>query len=410
MRLSAPVAAAVLAGSLGVAPPAVAAAPGSVCDSLAEDVVSAESDLPSRPLEELGVERAAALLERRGTIPGEGVGVAVIDSGVAPAARTRMDWVAPEAWASGEHESQHGTTVAGLVAGQPRDDGQPVGVAPGAQVVDLRVYTAPDDDGSGGIPSGAVVDAVDWLADNAADLDVGVAVLAFDAGGDPPGLREAVTRLAEADVLVVAAGGNRVDPSGEGAPPGEDAAGSVYPAAYNDSVLAVGATGTGFAEDASEYVLLSSDLDVAVPTHGAVSIGVNGRACLVEGVATSWAAGIAAGVAALVRSAFPDETAAQVRARLVATATGSPEAPTRATGAGVLQPTEALNRLLAPRRDGTITPLAREDGGRQRTAAPPATPDPLAAALDDAQWWGLLAGGLLVVALVLKPLLARRRP
>lgn len=399
-----------LAASLGVvvAPPA-GADPGSECESVSADITSAESDLTSRPLQLLGVPRATELLDERDITPGEGVGVAVIDSGVAPAARDRMDVEAPRSWAEGDYDSGHGTTLAGLVAGEARADGKPVGVAPGARIIDLRVYTAPDESGTGGIPSDAVVSAVRWLARNARDLEVGVAVMAFDMGGDPAGLKRAVRDLAAADVLVVAAGGNRVDGAGEPATPGEDAAGSVYPAGYGDDVLAVGATAGGTA-DASEWVLLNSDIDVAVPTEGAVSIARNGRACYVEQVATSWAAGIAAGVAALVRSAYPDDTAAQVQARLIATADGNPDAQTRATGAGVLQPTEALTRGLGPGRDGSVEPLDRLDPGRQRAAAPVDPVDPVAAVLDDAQWWGLFASGALVVALVLRPLLARRRP
>ncbi|QZY29335.1 S8 family serine peptidase [Nocardioides coralli] len=384
-----------------------AADPGSACDAVGADVVSAESDLPSRPLQLLGVPRATELLEQRGITPGEGVGVAVIDSGVAPAARERMDVVAPRSWASGDHDSAHGTTVAGLVAGRPREDGKPIGVAPGARIVDLRVYTAPDDSDTGGIPSGEVVSALRWLARNAADLEVGVAVMAFDLGGDAPGLKRAVRRLVAADVVVVGAGGNRVDGTGEPAPPGEDARGTVYPAAYDEEVLAVGATGTGFTDDASTSVLLNSDIDVAVPTHQAVSVARNGRACYVEGVATSWAAGLAAGVVALARSAHPDLDAAQIQARLIRTADGSPEAQTRATGAGVLQPVEALTRRSGGDDDGDG--LVHADSGAGRAEAPTDPVDPVAGVLADARWWGLLGGGLLVVALVLRPLLARRR-
>lgn len=387
--------------------PAVAA-DGSECDAVGPDTESAESDLPHRPLQLLGVPRAVDLLERRGITPGEGVGVAIIDSGVAPAAHSRMDVVAPESWADGDYDSSHGTTLAGLVAGRPREGGAPVGVAPGARIVDLRVYAAPDDSGTGGIPSDEVVRATRWLADNAADLGVGVAVMAFDLGGDDPGLRRAVRRLVAADVVVVAAAGNRGDGAGQPAPPGEDASGTVYPAAYDDEVLAVGATAAGFADDASASVLLNSDIDVAVPTHGAISVARNGRACYLEGVWTSWATGITAGVVALVRSAYPRDSAAEIQARIIATADGSPQAQTRATGAGVVQPTEALTRVLGTRRDGTVEPLQRADAGPQRAAAPQPPADPVAAVLDEARWWGLLAGGALVVALVLRPLLARR--
>ena len=419
MRLSC-VAALALAGALSVpvtgAAPAQAA-PGSLCEDIRPDSVSDESDLPSAPLRRLGVERAAGLLAERGIRPGEGVGVAVIDSGVAPAARGRMEVEAPASWAEGDYESSHGTTVAGLIAGHPRDDGKPVGVAPGARIVDLRVYSQPDDRGTGGIPVAGVTAALEWLADHAREQGIGVAVMAFGFGPEPPGkrMRKAVKAAAH-DVVLVAAGGNRPQ---EGQPgyeqlggeprPGEDVAGTVYPAAYDEHVLAATATADGASTDASEHVLLSSDVDVAVPTFDAVSVGVNGRTCVVQEVASSWAAAITAGVAALVRSAYPDETAAQIRARLVATASGSAAAPTRATGAGVLRPGEAVTRVLAPRPDGELDVLPVEDTGRQRLTAPEPEADPVAGVLDDALWWGLFGGAGVVVALLLGPMVARRR-
>ena len=68
---------------------------------------------------------------------------------------------------------------------------------------------------------------------------------------------------------------------------------------------------------------LTAKLDAAVPTYGAVTLAINGGSCVLNEVATSWAAGIAGGVVALVRSAFPTENAAQIEARLRATASGS---------------------------------------------------------------------------------------
>ena len=59
--------------------------------------------------------------------------------------------------------------------------------------------------------------------------------------------------------------------------------------------------------------------------------------------------------------------------------------------------TASTNAISAAARDTTPA------------VAPEPEPDPLAGASDDAVWWGLLGGGVLVVALLLRPVLARRR-
>ena len=46
---------------------------------------------------------------------------------------------------------------------------------------------------------------------------------------------------------------------------------------------------------------------------------------------------------------------------------------------------------------------------KSEATAPEPAPDLLATTRDNAIWWGLIGGGLLVVALLLRPMLARRR-
>ena len=128
---------------------------------------------------------------------------------------------------------------------------------------------------------------------------------------------------------------------------------------------------------------------------------------MIDPTARPPAAGIAAGVVALLRSAYPDDNAAQIVARLTASASGSVRRPTTATGYGVLQPVEALTQELAPDARRHDRRHAARTAGSVRVTAPEPEPDPLAGALDDARWWGLFGGGALVVALLARPLLAR---
>lgn len=399
--------------------PAPAQAAPADCAAIGRDDTVTSTAARSVPLDLMAVERAAGIVAARGRTPGEGVRVAIVDNGITqeqpvvplPVAAERFGPTAPV-------EDGHATAVAGLVAGGVRDRGGAVGVAPGAELVDVRVYGGTFDDGTGGVAVDDVVAGLEWVADRG---DVDVVVMALDLPRDPA-LERAVAAVRAQDVVVVASSGNRPQEGQEGfaelgeLTPGEDAVGDVFPAGYTDDVFAVSATADGVPvdpgteADAQQTVLLNSATDAAVPVWGAISVAANGSTCRLSTVATSWAAGLGGGVAALLRSAYPDETAAQIEARMRATANGSLSSPTTATGAGVLQPVEALTRALEPSKQGDVDDMPRQEQPRTRVTAPPPTPDPVAGTLADARWWGLVGGAALVVALLLRPLLARRRP
>jgi membrane-anchored mycosin MYCP len=407
----------VLAGVVLPGAPARAAT-GMDCLSVgADSTPQVDTDATSKPLESMRVEEAQGLVD--GGPRREPVRVAVLDSGVA--AGPLVDVVAaPRVAATSRNLIYgHGTAVAGLIAGHRRSNGKALGVAPDADIVDVRVYDAdtPDPTASPpqmGVTTEAVVQGLDWVARNATALNIRVANVSL-AVAPSRALRAAVERAWRADVVVVAASGNRPqegqldhDRFGEYRP-GEDAAAFVAPAGY-DHVVAVNATVAGAGDvDLSDFVLQNGATDVAVPTAGAISLAANGSTCLLPDVATSWAAAEVSGVVALLRARFPDETAAQVVARLLGTADGSVDDPTPLRGAGVVQPVEALTRPLHPDGRGVV-PRARPDQGRTpRATAPEPEADVLAATREHAVWWGLLGGGALLLALVLRPLLARRR-
>ncbi|MGH3348009.1 MAG: S8 family serine peptidase [Nocardioides sp.] len=422
MRLTA-VAVVGLVTVLGLPPAPSAAAEAFPCAGVDAGTERSATTTPSIPLGLIEVDRASELLQQRGTTPGQGVKVAVVDSGVNLSASPMAPVTVTEQLAfgaGGPVEFGQGTNLAGLVAGGDREDGQPTGVAPAAEIVDLRVYAQPLDSGALDVPTGNVLAAVRWLVQRAEADGIGVVVMAFDVEGSRE-LERAVRALTYQDVVVVAATGDRpadgqpgFEELGEGPTPGEDVAGTVHPAAY-DGVLGVTSTAGGVpaepgsGADASASVLLSSDVDVAVPSYGAVTLAPNGATCAIDPISSVAATGIAAGIVALVRSAYPDENARQIVARLTSSASGVSVAPTTATGAGVLQPVEALTQKLDPDRSGAVDDMAREEQEPVRITAPEPEPDPLSGVLDDARWWGLIGGGALVVALLLRPLLARRR-
>lgn len=375
----------------------------------------------SGALEEMDVPRAHDWLSRRGEGLGQGVVVAVVDSGVgAPAGVDVVERPVVVPGLAGD--DYHGTAVAGLVAGAPRpgEAGGAVGVAPGAQVLDLQVYDDPTGDDGTPILTANVVRALDVvLARRAAGMNVRVVNISLNVAPDAA-LEQRVEQLWDAGVVTVAPTGNRPrnDPGDSRSAlvpeeefgefrPGEDARGVVHPAAY-DRVLGVNASmaGTGGA-DPREYVLESSATDLAAPTAGAVSYTVNGGTCLLSNPATSWAAAEVSGVLALLFSHFPDDTPAMAVNRLLLSADGRADIPNRLSGAGDVQPLEALTRPLAMDETGAAEETSPEPD-RQVYAAPEPERDVLADTRRDAVWWGLLGGGALLLALVLRPVLARR--
>jgi serine protease AprX len=153
----------------------------------------------------------------RGPLTGRGVGIAVVDSGIArvPAIRDRIvatvDFTA--SGGNGADEYGHGTHVAGILAAAAPAGDQPLvtertaGVAPGAHLVNLRVLAA---DGSGQVSD--VIRAVEWAVENRHRYGIRVINLSlghpvFEPVDDDP-LCEAVERAVRAGLVVVAAAGN----------------------------------------------------------------------------------------------------------------------------------------------------------------------------------------------------------
>lgn len=393
--------AAACGGLVAVAPAAVAADP--VCD-VSNTVLESDVD----PLDQLGIGRARALAGPPARPP---VRVAVVDSGVTGSAIP----VAGREVVNGGGEVTffHGTAVAGLIAGDE------LGVAPDAEIVDVRVYDTDDTDEEGAqLSEEAVAAGLEWVAQNADDLNIRVANVSLVVR-DSARLERAVRAARKADVIVVAASGNRpqdgeefaADFEDSEAGSGEDAGATMFPTGYGwPLVVSVAATASGSGEtDPTPYVVLNSDTTVAAPTFGARTYGLDGKRCALGSIATSWAAAEVSGVLALLAQRYPDDTDEQLMARLVSTANGTPDDPTPLTGAGVVQPVEALTRPLAPAKDGDLGRTVAAARDTAPAVAPEPEADPLSGTRDDAVWWGLIGGGVLVVALLLRPVLARRR-
>jgi membrane-anchored mycosin MYCP len=220
----------------------------------------------------------------------------------------------------------HGTAVASIIAAAPVPGIEFTGVAPAARILSVKIsntYTFP-----AMVTPQAIRDAV--------ALGAGVINLSLASPEDVPALRSAVESALRRNVVVVAAAGNDVGPSGV------NGTGPFYPAAY-PGVLSVGAVGpdgalAGFSDRLTPVAVTAPGVNVTSAYPGVFPDAYdpvdNG---------TSFAAAFVSGVAALVRSAHPRLTAAQVEARIEATAGG---AAGPGTGHGLVDPVRAVTAVL----------------------------------------------------------------
>ncbi|MEQ4303000.1 S8 family serine peptidase [Plantactinospora sp. B6F1] len=331
---------------------------------------------------------------------GAGVVVAVLDTGVRGDHRDLIGNVLPGVDVTGadtdgrQDTDGHGTAMAGLIAGHGRGPGQAdgvLGIAPKAKVLPVRAMRTKY--GAGADLPRAIREAV--------QRKVGVVSLSL-SGGAGDDLRQAVQEALAADVVLVAAAGNRPDDAFIG-----------YPAAF-PGVLAVGATGRDgklapISVTGDAVGLVAPGVDIASTSRTGAYQSSNG---------TSNSTAIAAGAAALVRARYPDLSAAEVVHRLTATATDR-GAPGRDPeyGHGVLDLVDALTAEVEPAgaqpSPGT-GPTATADGTSPAVAAPPPGDGPTGLRLSPAAYaiGGLCLLVVLAGAGVLGWLLvrARRRP
>lgn len=260
---------------------------------------------------------------------GSGVIVAVIDSGVdgshpdlAGQVLPGKDFVRP---GDGQRDDVgHGTTVAGLIAGRGDDSTGVLGLAPGAKILPVRVLDSRNryDDAR------VVANALRWAVDHGAE------VVNLSLGGSvaSPELADAIDYAFEKDVVVVACTGNESPP---------DAAEVWYPA-REPGVLAV--TGLAHDGDGSDALwpgsLTGPATVLAAPGTDLVGARPDGY-WTVEG--TSFAAPLVTAAAALVRSKWPQMSAATVVNRLIRSADDLGDTGRDTTfGFGLVDPLGAL--------------------------------------------------------------------
>lgn len=295
---------------------------------------------------------------------GDGVIVAVIDSGVDPSHPDLSGQLLPGYDPSGQGRDthptdSHGTAMAGLIAAHGHGNGDgAVGLAPGAKILPIYKSTAQDTD--------YVPEDIKWAVDHKAK----VINLSLGSPIRNPKMADAVAYAAKNDVLVVVAAGN------EGGP--------VASPADEPGVLTVGAV------DKNNTIWSMSDYGpevlLSAPGVRIVSTGPcnSNQYCIGDG--TSDATAYVSGAAALIRAKFPNLTAGQVANRLVKSAyvpssLQGAKLPDPHYGYGIIRPYEALTQDIpdGPAQGPLAKPVAAGDvggGGQAPGASAPATVGP----------------------------------
>jgi membrane-anchored mycosin MYCP len=273
---------------------------------------------------------------------GAGVRVAVIDSGVdASHPQLRGHVLAGRDVLHGDATARqdcvgHGTAVASIIAAQPVPGVGFRGLAPGVEILPIRVSEQEKIDGKAqGDPGSPAkfAQAIRWAADprggHAQVINLSLVMTVDDAR-----VRRAVADAVDAGVVVVAAAGNDAQ---EGNP-------RPYPASYPD-VIGVGAIGPDgqrapFSQHGDYVDIMAAGDKITVAAR---------RAGHTTGQGTSYAAPFVAATVALIEQRFPTLTPAQVARRLIATADPAPGGGrSDEYGYGLVNPYRAVTETLGP--------------------------------------------------------------
>ncbi|MGW4913075.1 type VII secretion-associated serine protease mycosin [Streptomyces sp. NPDC004270] len=313
---------------------------------------------------------------------GAGVTVAVVDTGVNARHPDLAGRVLPGTDVTGQaadgrvdvSSESHGTSVAGVIVGSGGSDRGMAGLAPRATVLPVRVSAEEAADPL------ALAKGIVYAADHGASvINISMVTTAAD-----PQIRDAVAYARRHDIVVVAAAGN----SGRAGDP------VTYPAAFPGVVAVSGTTrggGSWAAGESGSYIAL------AAPAVDIYSTRNSGGYLTKDG--TSYSAPYVSAAAALLRAAYPSESAGQIIARLIGTADRPDGGSGRDDrfGYGIVDPLKALG-APAPAAGADPLPTATGDGAPKAAATTGGVPGGTVAVIGAAAAGVIAAGagGLLV--------------
>ncbi|MFJ8625676.1 type VII secretion-associated serine protease mycosin [Kitasatospora sp. NPDC093550] len=299
---------------------------------------------------------------------GEGVVVAVIDSGVNSEHQDLTGQVLPGADFSGTRSDGridadgHGTGMASLIAGHGHGaQAGVIGLAPKAKILPVRVRTSE----GGPIPEqNDLATAIRFAVDRQARV-INISL----SGGSrfDSQTRKAIAYAISKDVVLVAGTGNDGSSSGVG-----------YPAAF-PGVVAVGALdSTGIVWDESTS---GSETTLVAPGVGINHASAKSPTSYATGSGTSDSTAYVSATAALIRSKYPNLSAGQVINRMIKSATppaNGTVVPNNHYGYGILAPAKALEANPAVDSGPLENPLVKRSESRGVPPADDATDEPTA--------------------------------
>jgi hypothetical protein len=296
---------------------------------------------------------------------GQGIDVALIDSGVAPVEGLSMQVInGPDLSFDSQAPNLadvdtygHGTHMAGLIAGRDSSiapgkededvDKRFVGAAPGARIVSLKVAAS-----DGATDVSQVIAAIDWVVQHRASdgLNIRVLNLSFGTDGTQSYLEDPLAYAVEVawlrGIVVVVSAGN----SGFGTA-------QLNNPAYDPYVIAVGADDTRGTDDPKDDVIpawqtrgnATRHPDLVAPGKSLISLrdpgsfvdeanpGARvGSSRFFRGSGSSQAAAVVSGAVATILEQHPELTPDQVKALLITTSVPLPNADPVAQGAGLI--------------------------------------------------------------------------
>lgn len=268
----------------------------------------------------------------RGFVDGQGVRLAIIDTGVDAAQVDLVDQIAEsrDFTGLGFSADMHGTQVVGILSAKPGNGAGIAGVAPGADVLALKACQPSSAQSlRARCWSSALVKGLDYAAGQRVDI------VNMSVGGrrEDRLLQLGVETAVNSGSAVVAAAGNE----GPNGPPS-------YPAAL-DGVLAV--TAVDARRQIYRHATRGAYVDFSAPGVEIISTAPGNQFPVCSG--TSFATAFVAGTLALLRQASPASTAAALVAALQSTARDlGPNGRDVQFGDGLINACAAL-RALNPR-------------------------------------------------------------
>jgi serine protease AprX len=304
-------------------------------------------------------------LQKYPGVTGRGVGVAIVDSGIATHLALANKVVAAVSFVPNDPTPMdrfgHGTHIAGIVAGQGSaatavTDRYQGGIAPGAHLISVKVLGR---DGSG--RTSDVIAGLDWVVAHKADYGIRIVNLSLGHPVTEPSLTDplnaAVVRAVASGILVVASAGNQ----GKDAE-GRQVLGSITSPGNSPHALTAGAinmwdtvarnddTVTTYSSRGPTKYEFATKPDVVAPGNKIVSLEAagsflaqtypservagNGSNAYRRMSGTSMSAGMVSGAAALILEAAPGLTPRHIKMVLQAGASPMLRDGLVASGAG----------------------------------------------------------------------------